>query len=79
MVQRVRVRSGLTNLSTADKIEKVKHVVLAMTNNTSFTTPVPALQDISAATDELQKAHVALLGGDNGLAAAVKEKEILLV
>jgi hypothetical protein len=79
MVKRVRVRSGLTTLSPSDKMEKVKQVVAAMTNNKNFTTPVPALQDISAAITELGEAHVAFLGGGNGLAENVREKEIKLI
>jgi hypothetical protein len=42
-----RVRLNLRNLSIADKIAKGRQIVTAMTNNTTFQTPHPPLQDVT--------------------------------
>lgn len=45
------------NLSVGQEVSKASSVVVAMTNNTNFVTPNPALADVSDAIGELQDAQ----------------------
>jgi hypothetical protein len=45
------------NLSVAQEISKAGSIVVAMTGNTNFTTPNPALADVADAIGELQNAQ----------------------
>src|SRR6476646_5291174 len=51
-----RIRLNLRNLSVTEKIAKGRQIVGAITNNTSFPNPIPALTDVTAAVDDLEKA-----------------------
>jgi len=51
-----RIKLNLRNLSVTDKIAKGRQIVGAITNNTSFPNPIPALTDVTAAVDNLEKA-----------------------
>jgi hypothetical protein len=51
-----RVRLNIRNLSITDKIAKGRQIVTAMTNNATFQTPHPPLQDVTTALDDLEKA-----------------------
>jgi hypothetical protein len=51
-----RIRLNLNKLSVTEKIAKGRQIVTAMTNNTSFPNPTPALADVTVALDELDKA-----------------------
>lgn len=51
-----RIRLNLKRLSVTDKIAKGRQIVTAMTNNTTFPNPSPALPEVTAALDELSEA-----------------------
>ena len=51
-----RVRLNLKNLTVTEKIAKGRQIVTAMTNNASFPTPIPPLNEVTAALDELSQA-----------------------
>ena len=51
-----RTRLNLRKMSITDKIAKGRHIVSAMTDNTTFPNPNPPLGDLTAALDDLQKA-----------------------
>jgi hypothetical protein len=51
-----RIRLNLKRLSVTDKIAKGRQIVTAMTNNTSFPNPSPALPEVTAALDALSEA-----------------------
>jgi len=71
------VKLELSKKSVPQKIDSGKSVVLAMTANPNFTTPVPPLVDITAATLALEKAanDVEAQGGGTLLTAIMHEKE----
>ena len=52
-----KIRLNLRNLSVPEKIAKGRQIATAMTNNSSFPNPHPPLADVTAAVDELEKAH----------------------
>lgn len=66
-----RVRLNLRNLSVTDKIAKGRRIVAAMTNNASFPNPTPPLSDVTAATDELEKAFASVQAAKSELATRV--------
>jgi hypothetical protein len=51
-----RIRLNLRNLSVTEKIAKGRQIVGAITNNARFPNPTPALTDVTAAVDDLEKA-----------------------
>jgi hypothetical protein len=51
-----RIRLNLKNLSVTEKIPKGRQIVTAMTHNSSFPNPTPALTEVTAALDELTQA-----------------------
>ena len=51
-----RIRLNLKNLTIPEKIAKGRQIVTAMTNHTSFANPTPALADVTARLDQLEKA-----------------------
>ena len=51
-----RIRLNLRNLSITEKLAKGRQIVAAMTNNITFATPIPALPEVTARLDELDKA-----------------------
>ncbi|MBK5284474.1 MAG: hypothetical protein JJE25_03655 [Bacteroidia bacterium] len=71
------VKLELSKKSVLQKIDSGKSVVLAMTANPNFTTPVPPLVDITAVTLALEKASndVEAQGGGTLLTAIMHEKE----
>ena len=52
-----KVKLGLKGLSTSAKITLAGTIVTSMTGNPNFTTPVPALADITAKTTEMETAY----------------------
>jgi|SRR5690349_3330910 len=50
-----RIRLNLKNLTIPEKLAKGRQIVSAMTNNPSFPTPTPALPDVAARLDQLEK------------------------
>jgi fibronectin type III domain protein len=52
-----RIRLNLKNLTVPEKIAKGRQIVTAMTNHPSFGNPVPALADVTARLDLLEKAY----------------------
>jgi len=55
-----RIKLNLKNLSVTERIAKGRHIVTAMTDNTSFPNPSPPLTEISTALDELTQAFARL-------------------
>ena len=70
-----RVKLGFARLSVANKILTARSVVNQMSGNASYPTPQPALADVTAAADNLEKAaQEALKGGtDKTLAKHLAE------
>lgn len=66
-----RVRLNLKNLSITDKIAKGRRIVAAMTNNTNFPTPTPAMADVTAAVDDLEKAFASVQTAKSEVATRV--------
>ena len=50
-----RIRLNLKNLTIPEKLAKGRQIVMAMTNNTSFPSPTPALTDVTARLDQPTK------------------------
>jgi hypothetical protein len=63
-----KVKIGLKNLSITEKIAKADAIVLQMTGNASFTTPVPALLDVTNKSK--------LLGIENTKAEAIRQSSL---
>jgi hypothetical protein len=55
-----RIRLNLRRLSVTEKIAKGRQIVTAMTNNPSFPNPTPAIPDVTAALDDLEKSFALL-------------------
>ena len=66
-----RIRLNIRNLSVTDKIAKGRQIVASLTNNTSFPTPSPALEDVTATLDELDKAQAAVQAAKSEVATRV--------
>ena len=52
-----RIRLNLRNLTVPEKLAKGRQIITAMTNNATFANPVPALADVTARLDALEKAY----------------------
>ena len=52
-----RIRLNLKSLTVTEKIAKGRQIVTAMTNNASFPTPTPPLNEVTTALDELSQAY----------------------
>ncbi len=63
-----KVKIGLKGLSITEKIAKAEAVVLQMTGNASFTTPVPALADVTIKHK--------LLATENNKAEAIRQSSL---
>jgi hypothetical protein len=48
-----KVKLNLKSLSTSEKVEKAHQIVKALTGNSSFTTPQPALASVTTAANDL--------------------------
>ncbi len=55
-----RIRLNLRNLTVPEKLAKGRQIVTAMTNSASFANPVPALADVTARLDQLDKAYASV-------------------
>ena len=55
-----RIKLNLRNLSITEKLAKGRQIVTAMANNASFPTSTPALSDVTARLDELDKAFTSV-------------------
>jgi len=51
-----RIKLNLKHLTVPEKVAKGRQIVTAMTNNASFANPTPALTDVTARLDQLDKA-----------------------
>lgn len=78
MVKRTKVVLELGRLSVPEKIEKARFIVLSMTGNANFPSPVPPLGDITAITNALEAAALAAEGGGEDETAIMHEKESYL-
>ena len=65
----------LGELSAAEKIETVKHVVVSMTGNPNFPTPNPALSIITTANNAFETAYLAAQHGGKEATATMHVKE----
>lgn len=66
-----RVRLNLRGQSPTDKVSKGRHIVASMTNNAGFPTPSPALAEVTAALDELDKSVAAIQTAKSEVATRV--------
>ena len=66
-----RIRLNLKNLTIPEKIAKGRQIVTAMTNNTSFANPTPALPDVTAHLDQLEKAFGSVQGAKSEVSTRV--------
>jgi hypothetical protein len=66
-----RIRLNLRNLTIPEKLAKGRQIVTAMQNNTSFATPVPALADVTARLDQLEKAFNSVQSAKSEVSARV--------
>lgn len=73
-----QVALKLSTLSIAKKIEKSRFIVVSMTGNANFTTPIPPLASITLNINALEAAHIAALGGGTDDTANMHAKELLL-
>ena len=55
-----RIKLNIRNLSVPDKVARGRQIVAAMTNNSNFSTPHPALSDVTASLATLEQAHTSL-------------------
>jgi hypothetical protein len=53
---------GFKDMTVADKVDKAKKIVGAMTGNPNFLSPVPALATVAAAANKLNAAQIAIDG-----------------
>lgn len=56
IMNKAKISLGLRGLSANDKVELARAIVTAMTGNSNFTTPVPALSVVTAAANALDTA-----------------------
>ena len=52
-----RVKQGFSGLSVPEQVERARLIVTKTTGNASYTTPNPALADVSAAATALETAY----------------------
>lgn len=69
------VKLEFGRLSIPEKIQKARNIVLKMTGNTNFTTPVPALSAITTAIGKLETSHENAMDGGQSKKAAMKVDE----
>jgi len=69
---------GQSDLSIPDKILDTRTKVKAMTGNTDYPTPIPALADVTDAVNNLETAANNAAGGGVSLTAIMHEKETIL-
>ena len=53
---------GYQAMTPTEKVSKARQIVIAMTGNPNFTTPMPTLASITSAADDLDAAQIALDG-----------------
>jgi hypothetical protein len=70
-----RIRLNLKRLSVTEKIAKGRHIVTAMTNNTSFPTPSPPLTEVTAAVDNLAEAYALVQSARSEISTRVQTQE----
>ena len=69
------MRLGLAKMPVPKKIEAARHMVAAIGSVPYFTTPMPALADVTAATNALEVAYTAAQGAGPALTAVMHDKE----
>ncbi|MCB0809517.1 MAG: hypothetical protein KDB96_09590, partial [Flavobacteriales bacterium] len=67
-----KVKAGLRGLSAAQKVDRGNAVLEQMTGNPYFPDPVPSLQELQVATDDLEQACVDAL--DRGRMACARKR-----
>lgn len=75
---KARINLSLSKLSGPAKIEKGRHIVTAMTGNSSFTTPIPTLVNVSNAINAYETAYNNAQGAGPVQTALMHEKEAIL-
>ena len=71
-----RIRLNLKKMSVTDKIAKGRQIVTAMTNNPSFPNPTPAVADVVAALDDLEKTFALVKSAKSEVTTRVGTQEI---
>ncbi len=66
---------GLARMPIPKKIEKARHIVVAMGSAGNFTTPIPTLAEVTAAALALETAYTAAQGAGPALTAVMYDKE----
>jgi hypothetical protein len=75
---KARISLGLSRLSVPHKIEKARHLVTAMTGNVNFATPVPSLESVTTAVNNLEEAHNSAQGAGPAKTALMYDMETVL-
>src|SRR5690349_10120608 len=70
-----RIKLNLKHLTVPEKVAKGRQIVTAMTNNTSFPNPTPALADVTARLDELDKAFGSVQAAKSEVSTRVVSQE----
>jgi hypothetical protein len=75
---KARISLGLSSLSIPTKIVNAKHVVTAITDNENFTAPVPSLESVSSAINDLETAYNMAQGAGPAQTSLMYDKEKVL-
>ena len=70
-----RVRLKLSKLTITEKVARGRQIVTAMTNNASFPNPQPALADVTAAVDDLDKTFASVQAAKSEVTTRVVTQE----
>jgi hypothetical protein len=69
------VKLALSLLSIIQKIEKARHIVLMMTGNVNFTSPIPSTTVVATTTNQLEALSLKAKDGNRSDRATVRAKE----
>lgn len=76
-----KVKIGFSGLSVPDQVERARLIVTKMTGNVSYTTPNPALADVTAAANALETAYNQSRNRDKDkiMAKNMRREELLFI
>jgi len=76
-----KIKIGFTGLNVPQQIERARLIVTSMTGNTNYTTPSPALAQITTAANALETAYNEATGRDKNkvIARNLRRKELLFL
>ncbi len=78
MNTKTKVKLALSQRSIDNKVELARSIVLAITGNVNFTSPIPTLTQITAAANDLEAANTVAKDGGKSKIAFMHVKEKLL-